>query len=192
MVGILLAAGFSLRFGLTNKLLQCLPDGRPIALASAENLIKAIPVSIAVLRPKNKDLTELLINAGLRIVFCREDDQEMADSLATGIRFSVNFEAANDGFVIALADMPYIQTETIVAVANKVADGASIVIPTYQNQRGHPVGFSAKFRSELENLQGDEGARSIIKRYTDEVVLLPTDDAGILVDIDTPNDLSAY
>ena len=192
MVGILLAAGFSLRFGSTNKLLQCLPDGRPIALASAESLIKAIPVSIAVLRPKNKDLTELLINAGLNIVFCTEDNQEMADSLATGIRFSVNFEAANDGFVIALADMPYIQTETIVAVANKVADGASIVIPTYQNQRGHPVGFSAKFRSELENLQGDEGARSIIKRYTDELLLLPTDDAGILVDIDTPNDLSAY
>ena len=192
MVGILLAAGFSLRFGSTNKLLQCLPDGRPIALASAENLIKAIPVSIAVLRPKNKDLTELLINVGLNIVFCTEYNQEMADSLATGIRFSVNFEAANDGFVIALADMPYIQTETIVAVANKVADGASIVIPTYQNQRGHPVGFSAKFRSELENLQGDEGARSIIKRYTDELLLLPTDDAGILVDIDTPNDLRAY
>lgn len=192
MVGILLAAGFSLRFGSTNKLLQCLPDGRPIALVSAENLIKAIPVSIAVLRPKNKDLTELLINVGLNIVFCTEYNQEMADSLATGIRFSVNFEAANDGFVIALADMPYIQTETIVAVANKVADGASIVIPTYQNQRGHPVGFSAKFRSELENLQGDEGARSIIKRYTDELLLLPTDDAGILVDIDTPNDLSAY
>lgn len=192
MVGILLAAGFSLRFGSTNKLLQCLPDGRPIALVSAENLIKAIPVSIAVLRPKNKDLTDLLINAGLNIVFCTEDNQEMADSLAIGIRFSVNFEAANDGFVIALADMPYIQTETIVAVANKVADGASIVIPTYQNQRGHPVGFSAKFRSELENLQGDEGARSIIKRYTDELLLLPTDDAGILVDIDTPNDLSAY
>ena len=192
MVGILLAAGFSLRFGSTNKLLQCLPDGRPIALASAESLIKAIPVSIAVLRPKNKDLTELLINVGLNIVFCTEYNQEMADSLATGIRFSVNFEAANDGFVIALADMPYIQTETIVAVANKVADGASIVIPTYQNQRGHPVGFSAKFRSDLENLQGDEGARSIIKRYTNEVELLPTDDAGILVDIDTPNDLSAY
>ena len=192
MVGILLAAGFSLRFGSTNKLLQCLPDGRPIALASAENLIKAIPVSIAVLRLKNKDLTELLINAGLNIVFCTEDNQEMAASLATAIRFSANFEAAKEGFVIALADMPYIQTETIVAVANKVADGASIVIPTYQNQRGHPVGFSAKFRSKLENLQGDEGARSIIKRYTDELLLLPTDDAGILVDIDTPNDLNVF
>ena len=191
MVGILLAAGFSRRFGSTNKLLQRLPDGRPIALAAAENLIKAIPVSIAVLRPKNKELAELLLNAGLNIVFCTEDDQEMTDSLATGIRFSANLEAAGNGFVIALADMPFIQAETILSVANKVADGASIVIPTYQNQRGHPVGFSAKFRSELENIQGDEGARSIIKRYSEELELWPTDDAGILVDIDTLNDLAA-
>ena len=197
MVGILLAAGFSRRFGSTNKLLQRLPDGRPIALASAENLIQSIPVSIAVLRPENKELAELLLNAGLNIVFCKENNQEMADSLAAGIRYSANFEAAgdgfvNDGFVIALADMPFIQSKTILAVANKVANGASIVIPTYQNQRGHPVGFSAKFRDYLENLHGDEGARSVTKRYADELELLPTDDADILVDIDTPNDLSAY
>ena len=192
MVGILLAAGFSRRFGSADKLLQRLPDGRPIALASAENLIKAIPFSIAVLRPENQALAELMLNAGLKVVFCSENDQEMADSLATGVRFSTNIKAASSGFVIALADMPYIQSETIVAVANKVANGASIVIPTYQNQRGHPVGFSAKFRSELENIHGDEGARSIIKRYADELELLPTRDAGILVDIDTQNDLSAY
>lgn len=191
MVGILLAAGFSRRFGLTNKLLQRLPDDRPIALASAENLIKSIPVSIVVLRPKNKDLTELMQIAGLNIVYCKDDDQEMTDSLAAAIRFSANLETANDGFVIALADMPFIQTETILAVANKVANGASIVIPTYQNQRGHPVGFSAKFRNELQNLQGDEGARAIIKRFSNEVKLLATPDAGILIDIDTPNDLIA-
>lgn len=190
MVGILLAAGFSRRFGAADKLLQPLPDGRPIALASAENLIKAIPASIAVLRPENKALTELLSSAGLKVVFCNENDQEMADSLVTAIRFSANFEAANDGFVIALADMPYIAPSTISAVATKLSSGASIVIPTYNGQRGHPVGFSAKFRNELEKLHGDEGARSIIKSYPNEVELLPCDDAGILADIDTPADLT--
>jgi len=195
VVGILLAAGFSRRFGSADKLLQLLPDGRPIALASAEHLIQAIPNSIAVLRAENKTLATLLLNAGLKVIFCNENEHEMADSLTAGIRFSASLfstglEVANDGFVIALADMPYIQPETIRAVANKVADGASIVIPTYQNQRGHPVGFLEKFRNELENLQGNEGARSIIKRYADEVYLLPTDDAGILADIDTPADLA--
>ena len=191
MIGILLAAGFSRRFGSHDKLLHPLPNGCPIALASAKNLIQSIPTSIAVVRPKNKELAELLLNAGLELVFCSEDNQQMADSLATAIRFSANFNAANDGFVIALADMPFIQIETIFAVANKVTDTASIVIPTYQNQRGHPIGFSAKFRGELENLKGDEGARSIIKRYSNEVKLLSTTDAGILVDIDTPSDVIA-
>lgn len=191
MVGILLAAGFSRRFGSADKLLQLLPDGRPIALVSAQNLVKAIPTSIAVLRPENKKLAELLLNTGLKVVFCTENDQEMADSLAAAIRFSAHLEASNDGFVIALADMPYIASATIGAVANKIGKGASIVIPTYQDQRGHPVGFAAKFRNELENLHGDEGARSIIKRYSSEVELLQCDDAGILADIDTQADLKA-
>lgn len=189
MIGILLSAGFSRRFGSDDKLLHLLPDCRPVALASGENLIKAIPISIAVVRPENKALADMLLSAGLRVVFCSEKDQEMADSLALAIRFSANFEAANDGFVIALADMPYIQSETICAVAHKLADSASIVIPTYQNQRGHPVGFAAKFRNDLKNLQGDEGARSIIKHHPNEVALLACDDAGILQDIDTAADL---
>lgn len=190
MIGILLAAGFSRRFGSADKLLQLLPDGRPIALAAAEHLIQAIPTSIAVVRAENKMLATMLLNAGFEVIFCQENEQEMADSLTAAIRFSSNIEAANNDFVIALADMPYIKSETIRTVANKVADGQSIVIPTYQNQRGHPVGFAAKFRHELESLQGDEGARSVIKRYADQVFLLPTDDAGILADIDTPADLA--
>jgi molybdenum cofactor cytidylyltransferase len=192
MVGILLAAGFSRRFGAADKLLQPLPDGRPITLASAIHLIQAIPLSIAVLRPENQALAALLSDAGLKVVFCTEQDQEMADSLVVAIRYSANFEEANDGFVIALADMPYIQTSSISKVATKLSSGASIVIPTYKDQRGHPVGFAAKFRSELESLHGDEGARSIIKRYPDEVQLLPCDDAEILADIDTQADLRSY
>ena len=189
MIGILLAAGFSRRFGLADKLLQCLPDGQIIAIVSAKNLINAVPSSFAVVRPENKKLAKLLKNTGLEVIFCHEHDQQMADSLVTAIQASGNSIAANDGFIIALADMPYIQAATISAVAAKVIAGASIVIPTYQNQRGHPIGFAAKFRNDLENLQGDEGARSIIKRYPNEVVLMACDDAGILQDIDTAADL---
>lgn len=191
MVGILLAAGFSRRFGPVDKLLQPLPDGRPIALAAAESLVKALPISIAVLRPENKSLEKLLLNAGLKVVFCSEDKQQMADSLSTAIRFSARVEGAEDGFVIALADMPDIKPDTISKVARKLGSGASIVIPTFEGQRGHPVGFSAKFRQALEHLQGDEGARAIIKRCSSEVELIATDDAGILADIDTLADLTA-
>jgi len=189
MIGILLAAGFSRRFGPSNKLLQPMADGRPIALASAENLMQAIPTCVAVVRPENTTLAALLQQAGLTVFACKENEQEMADSLSAAIRFSANFEAANHGFVIALADMPYIQPATISMVANRVNRNDSIIIPTFHGQRGHPVGFAARYRSELENLQGDEGARAIVKRYANAVCLLPCEDAGILADIDTPADL---
>ncbi len=189
MVGILLAAGYSRRFGATNKLLHPLPDGNPIALAAAKHLIKAIPLTIAVIRPENKTLATLLQSAGLKVFFCSDQDQEMADSLSAAVRFSASFIESSEGFIIALADMPYINPQTITGVATKLSTGASIVVPTYLGQRGHPVGFSAKYRHELENLYGDEGARSILKRYPSEIHILECDDAGIIADIDLPADL---
>ena len=190
MIGILLAAGFSRRFGASNKLLQVLPDGGLIALVAAKSLIEAIPLSIAVVRPENKALADLLQDAGLKVFFCAEQDTEMADSLSAAIKFSASFSESSDGVIIALADMPYISSQTISAVASKLIEGASIVIPTYQGKRGHPVGFSAKFRGELESLNGDEGARAILKRYPEEIFFLECDDSGILIDIDTPADLA--
>lgn len=193
MIGILLAAGFSRRFGIGDKLLHPLTKDCSIAVSSAQNLVKAIPSSIAVVRPGNTELALLLEDAGLEVAYCSEHDQEMADSLVAAIRATAHLKTAswkNQGFVIALADMPYIKPETISAVAQSILSGKSIVIPTYDSQRGHPVGFAAKFRQELEQLQGDEGARSIIKRHPDEVEFLPCDDAGILKDIDTAEDLT--
>ena len=171
MLGILLAAGFSRRFGVTDKLSHTLPNGSPIALASAQNLILAIPDAIAVVRAENKVLAETLQSADITVVFCNKNAQDMAESLTTAIRYSANLAAAKDGFVIALADMPYISPATIRAVAAQLKAGAGIVIPTYEGRRGHPVGLAAKFTDELLALKGDEGARSIIKNHADEVTL---------------------
>ncbi len=191
MIGILLAAGFSRRFGASNKLLHALPDGRPMALASAMRLIEAIPLSIAIVRPENRKLADLLQDAGLKVLFCSEQETEMADSLSAAVKFSAAFSESNDGFIVALADMPYIDSQTTAAIAFKLNEGASIVVPTFQGKRGHPVGFSAKFRGELESLHGDEGARSILMRYPEEIIFLECNDSAILADIDTPSDLDA-
>ena len=189
MIGILLAAGFSRRFGAEDKLLHALPDSTPIALAAAQHLIAAMPVSIAVVRPENVLLAGLLRGAGLHIVFCAEDKPLMADSLAAAIRYSAKFAQADHGVVIALADMPYIKPATISAVAQEIMQGAAIAMPTFNGQRGHPVGFSAEFRHALTQVTGDEGARAIVKQHAQRVKLISCDDAGILADIDTPADL---
>jgi molybdenum cofactor cytidylyltransferase len=189
MIGILLAAGFSRRFGAEDKLLHSLPDGRAIAVVAAEHLIAALPVSVAVVRADNSALSHGLKALGFHVVYCDADAPLMADSLVMAVAFASRLSPLATGYVIALADMPYIASSTIHAVASQVLQGAEIVIPTYQGKRGHPVGFSASYRDALMGLSGDEGAKSIVKAHAEKVRLLACEDAGILADIDTPADL---
>ena len=190
-VGILLAAGFSRRFGAEDKLMQLLPDGRPLALAAAQNLLAALPRTIAVVRPEATVLAALLAQAGAEVVTCAVHEVEMADSLAAGVRYAASQAEADSGYVIALADMPFIQPQTIAAVAAALVNGAVIAAPAYRQQRGHPVGFAASLRAELERLRGDEGARSVLQRHRQQIQVLEVGDAGVLSDIDTPQDLPA-
>ncbi len=189
IIGILLAAGHSRRFLHGNKLLHPLPSGLPIAQLAAQNLLAALPQSLAVVRAETPRLPALLRETGLDILTCEPDQQEMADSLAAAVR-QVMFRATPpDAIVIALADMPFIRPETIATLAQQLASGVPIVAPTYQGLRGHPVGFSKRFYAELATLQGDEGARSVLRQHVDAITLVECDDPGILQDLDTWEDL---
>lgn len=182
--GILIAAGQSRRFG-ADKLLHPLGDGTPIAVAAFRNLKPACAEVVAVLRPEQESLASLLWNEGARIVICEESHAGMGHSLAAGVQASANA----DGWLLALADMPYVQTATMKRIAQAVSSGASIAAPTYEAQRGHPVAFSGRWFEHLASLSGDAGARSLLQAHADELVLIACDDAGIHRDIDTPADL---
>ncbi len=189
VVGILLAAGFSRRFGQADKLMQPLHDGTPVAMASARNLLQALPRVVAVIRPENTVLHTALLSLGAHIAVCDADAPEMADSLKLGIQAAHAQFPALSGYVLALADMPFIAPATMAAVAGQLLAGAQIVQPVFAGQRGHPVGFSSTYRSELLAVSGDQGARAVLKRHAASVTLLPCADSGIVQDIDTPEDL---
>ena len=86
--------------------------------------------------------------------------------------------------------MPRVRPDTIRAVAEKLATGAGIVVPSYRGERGHPVGFGSRFKQELLSLSGDAGARALLKLHADQLVRLDVDDPGVLQDVDTPSDLA--
>jgi molybdenum cofactor cytidylyltransferase len=187
--GILLAAGYSKRFG-SNKLLQALPPGSPeagvpIALASARRLLEVRPDAIAVVRPRAQKLAGLLRDAGCNTVVCRNAAEGMGTSLAAGVRAAADAE----GWVVALADMPFIRADTIRAIVRALEGGAAIAAPSYQGQRGHPVGFGRDAFEELAALSGDQGARELLARHAAKCMLCETDDPGVLRDIDRPSDL---
>jgi molybdenum cofactor cytidylyltransferase len=182
IAAILLAAGRSSRFG-ANKLMHPL-QGTPIALRAAASLAAACPDALAVVAP-GSPLTALLQQAGLATVVCERAHEGMGESLKTAI--SATPDA--DGWLIALADMPFIDPRTHRRVIQALEDGALIAAPSYRGERGNPVGLSARFRNELLALGGDAGARFIIKAHAGDMQLIDVDDRGVLKDIDTPDDL---
>jgi molybdenum cofactor cytidylyltransferase len=184
--GVLLAAGFGSRFdpeGLHNKLLARMPDGTPVAHESAHRLLQVVARVLAVVRPGSDALARLLNDAGCDVVFVAGAERGMGASLAAGIEASDDAE----GWIVALADMPRIATTTIETVARSLDEGASLVAPFYQGQRGHPVGFGIEHRDALLALDGDTGAKSLL--MSQRVTKVDVDDPGILRDVDTPEDL---
>ena len=184
IVGVLLAAGEGTRFG-GDKLLARLADGTPVGVMSARNLTAALPEAIAVVRPEDVRLAQLLDTAGIAVEPCPSAWQGMGSSLAHAVRARPDA----DGWIVALADMPKVRPETIHAVAAALEAGASIAAPSYRGERGHPVGFSAAYGARLAALSGDAGAREILRAERARMMLLESDDAGVVADIDTVLDL---
>jgi molybdenum cofactor cytidylyltransferase len=140
---------------------------------------------VAVVRDADGPLAALLAEAGAEVVVCPEAVRGLGRSLAWGVRRA----AGSAGWVVALADMPYLRPGTVARVADAVAGGALLAAPVYRGRRGHPVGFAAALAPELLALDGDRGGREVIARHEDALVALPCDDPGVLRDVDRPEDV---
>lgn len=185
ITGILLAAGKSRRFG-ADKLLYPLPDGTPMGVASARILRAGVDHAVVVVSDRQSPLAQLLAREGMSIAVCENASEGMGASLACGVRAAS--QAA--GWVVALADMPYIRSDTVARVADALRAGAPLAAPAYKGRRGHPVGFARRFYAALAALTGDVGARPILTQHRADLVSVPVDDAGVLHDVDTVRDLA--
>ena len=106
----------------------------------------------------------------------------MGDSIAAAVRATTQAK----GWLILPADLPLIQSNTLLRVAAALQDH-DVVVPTYQGQRGHPVGFSARCAAALCQLSGERGAAGIVREFA--ALELAVHDAGCVCDIDTVDDL---
>jgi molybdenum cofactor cytidylyltransferase len=184
IVGLLLAAGSAKRFG-SDKLRHALPHGVAIAVQAARHLRSQVGI-IAVVRPGADELARALQDEGCRVVVCDNAAEGMGASLACAVRAA---ESA-DAWLVALADMPYVRPSSIAAVRAALEGGAPLAAPYFHARRGHPVGISARFRQELIALGGDEGAKAVVSRHSEDLSKIPVGDPGVIRDIDRPEDLA--
>ena len=95
-----------------------------------------------------------------------------------------------DAILVHLADHPLVTPTTFQAIVTEFARaGHPIVIARHLGRRGHPVAFARTLFGELVAAPEDQGARSVVNADPARVSYLDVNDPGVVLDLDTPEDL---
>jgi len=191
ITGVLLAAGFGTRFNAgrhPGKLLYEI-EGRPLIAHSAAALAPCDRI-VAVVRADDAALQAALRALGIDCVLNAEPARGIGYSIACAVK-STPPDSQHGGWCLLPADMPRVKTSTTQRVVNALRAGAAMAAPFHLGRRGHPVGFSAGCRDALAGLDGDTGARVMLRQYADRVTAVDSDDAGVFADVDRLADLDS-
>jgi len=186
IAAVVLAAGMSRRMGTPKQLLRV---GDKTLLEHALANVRASEVSevVLVLGGEAESVRQQVGTRGVKLVVNPHYEQGMGTSLSKGL--SLVGDSCH-GALIVLADQPLIRPTTL----NRLIEfhsqtGAQITIPLYRGFRGNPVLLDRSVFSEVMTLAGDVGCRAIFGDHTEGIRKIEVSDPGILLDIDTEEDL---
>lgn len=162
--------------------------GRPLVLAALDALATApVDETVVVLGANAEEMRRICEPYDVRTVENPEWEQGQSTSVLAGLR-ALSPEAL--AAVVLLGDQPFVGAEAVGRLVAAFEGGARIAVATYGGRRRNPVLFSREVWPLLEEeLAGDEGARSVLRRYPGLVVEVPCEGVGDPADVDTRADL---
>ena len=184
VAGLILAAGKSERMGRPKALLpfrgSCfLTHVLTEALCSNLNDVKV------VLGHQAETLLQSLPQIKPRVLVNPDYEHGQLSSLQCGLKHLSS--AGLDGVMVFLIDHPIIHRSLVNQLIEAFCrNEALIVIPSFEHRRGHPMIFATQLFSELLSAPLDQGAVSVVRKHSHEILHLEVDEPGVLVDIDTP------
>lgn len=171
---IVLAAGRSTRFGAPK--LTALLDGDRV-LDHALRSARAAPAMRRVLVTRDGHCA-----AGF------ETAQVDNDALSASLQAGLAVVDGCAGAFIFLGDMPRVPADVSARLAGVIGE-ALAAYPVFHGRPGHPLLLAARGFGLVQGLAGDRGLGALLHDHPD-VVRVPVDDAGVVLDIDTPADLA--
>lgn len=198
LAAIVLAAGRSSRMHEFKPGLEA--AGRTL-LERAVEPFAAVGVDdvVVVTGHRGDEVAASAARVGARTVFNPRFDDGMYSSVQAGV---AALDLGVSRFFLLPADVPLVRPETVgrLARARRPAadaartgppgDGISVVYPAYDEATGHPPLISTALREEILGEDPPGGLRELLMRYAASSLLLEVDDPGVLLDADTPDDLS--
>lgn len=182
---IVLAAGCSSRMG-TQKLL--LPFGQSTVISHIVNqLIKSkVQNTYVVVGHQAEQVTEELSDKPVTIIHNPEYKTGMLSSVRAGIR---DISQEYDAMLIALGDQPSITSNLIdEMIRHYSATDRKIIVPNYNDKRGHPILFSSIFRDEILTNFDDIGLRGLLRAHDSDIYEMNVSDISVVSDMDYPDD----
>ncbi len=197
-----MAAGSSKRFGDQDKRFALLHSGKTILETSLENIQQAkLPFQIAI-ASNDADL-EFFNEWQDHLIHLNNTELGLGHNIAQALSLiekSADYHSVTH-FMICLADMPYIQTETYRLLAESTdffpRQACVLLSPEHQflskqeqiQKAGNPVLISREWLDEFTQLYGDKGGKAKLLACPEKVEVLLCSDPGIYKDIDKPKDL---
>lgn len=183
---LVLAAGKSSRFG-SPKMQYVLANGLSVLQTTVQLYTQVFNDVVVVIKPQDSILKHSLADYSITVVESANAHLGLSQSIKSGV---ANI-GADQGYLIALGDMPLIRLETLNMLKQAMMnDTAGTIIAPQMNARlGNPIAFSHTYREELLNLEGDVGAKKIIKHNNGNLIKVAVNDVGIFQDIDSIDDI---
>jgi molybdenum cofactor cytidylyltransferase len=184
---IILAAGGSVRMGSPKQLLKF--EGTTLLRRVARSAIDADcdPV-IVVTGSASKNVGEEFDGLDVHEIFNAQWPTGMASSIKVGIDEITRTDPDVDAVVMLVCDQPHVTAELLrlLITAYRSTTKKTIVASKYGEDFGVPALFDKKHFAELAELEGDRGAKAIIKKHARDAEFVDFPEG--IIDVDTPAD----
>jgi len=185
------AAGHSTRMG--RPKLALLLGGRTVLEHVLGALRQAgVGHTLVVAGPHTADLATRAEAAGSHVLVLPEATADMRATVEHGLRWlDERFHPrADDCWLLVPADQARLEAAVVrqLVEARGTPGGASVIIPTYGGRRGHPVLLDWKHVAGIRAWPAGLGLDTYLRGRAAETLELAVADAGILFDLDTPED----
>jgi len=189
LAGVVLAAGNSRRMGCP-KLLLPWGDDTVLGHTLANAMAGGITLLTVVCGAEAGAVSAQVEAKGLPWLFNASYAQGQSSSLQCGLKTVPE----GCGVMFILGDMPCTSPHSYAALAAAYANSRALIVAPVNaaGQRGNPTLWAPELFAELSSLTGDMGARALLDQHRQETLLIPLEEAGLYLDIDTPEDYKRY